>query len=92
MTNSSKDDGTIAVVMERLDKYRLPRTLDLKEKVDRGELLSDIEIEFLKRVFADANTMIPIVDRHPEYQDLAARVIDLYYEITNKALENEKKS
>ncbi|MGI9284695.1 MAG: hypothetical protein ACR2P1_04850 [Pseudomonadales bacterium] len=91
MTNSDEDDGTIAVVMERLHKYRLPRALDLKERVDRGELLSDIEIEFLKRVFADANTVMPIVDRHPEYQDLAARVIDLYYEITNKALENEKK-
>ena len=31
-----------------------------------------------------------LVDKHPEYQDLYARAVHLYKEITQKALENEK--
>jgi hypothetical protein len=79
------------VLLERLDKERLPRALALKEKVDRGETLSDYDFRFLKDVFGDANKIKPLLDRHPEYQDLATRVIHLYNEITKKALENEEK-
>ena len=31
-----------------------------------------------------------VIDDHPEYQELAARVITLFGEITAKGLENEK--
>ncbi|MDX2312756.1 MAG: hypothetical protein QNL90_01680 [Gammaproteobacteria bacterium] len=43
-------------------------------------------------MFADANHAAPFVDRHPELNELASRVISLYKEITDKALENEKNS
>ena len=92
MIKSTKDAGVIAVLLERLDKERLPRALALKEKVDRGEALSDYDLRFLEDVFADANKIKPLVDRHPEYQDLATRVMHLYNEITKKALENENRA
>jgi len=38
----------------------------------------------------DADQVRPVVERHPEYQDLAARILHLYREITEKALANEK--
>lgn len=92
MSEHSHDEGVIAALLERLNTQRLPRALELKDKVDRGEVLDDFDIEFLKQVFADASQVKPLVDRHPEYQTLVARLVDLYKDITDKALENEKAS
>jgi hypothetical protein len=86
----SKDDGVIAVLIERFNKERLPRVLRLKEKVDGGEKLSEMDISFLQQVFEDSKHTIPLGDKHPEYQDLMARVILLYREITEQALKNEQ--
>lgn len=90
MTQDADDRGLAAVVLERLEKERLPRALDLKEKVDSGARLDDMDIAFLERVFADSEDLKPMVARHPEYQELAARLVELYEHITSKALENEK--
>ena len=88
--NTSKDEGVIAVLIERFNKERLPRMLRLKEKVDSGEKLGDMDINFIKEVFKDANHVLPLGDRHPEYQDLIAKIIRLYHEITEQALKNEQ--
>ena len=92
MSNSTTDAGLISVLMERLEKQRLPRLLALKEKVDGGERLDDLELEYLEQVIADARGVIPLIDRHPEYQSLAAQVLDLYKNISEKALQLEKGS
>ena len=91
MTESSKDAALIQVLAERLEKIRLPVVLELKEKVDQGEVLNDLDIEFLEEVFVDAGTRKPLLDRHPEWQELAGRMASLYNEITAKALANESK-
>ncbi len=88
---SKKDAGTIQVLMNRLDTQRLPRALDLKNKVDRGERLDEQDTEFLNRVFEDAGTAQKLAAKHPEFQPLVARLISLYSEITRKGLENEQK-
>lgn len=92
MDQDSRDEGVITVLLERLSSQRLPRALALKEKVDAGEVLVDTDIQFLEQVFTDANQVKPFVDRHPEYQELASKMIGLYKEITDKALDNEKKT
>ena len=90
MTEKSEDAGMIAVLIQRFESERLPRALDLKEKVDRGETLNDNDIAFLEQVFEDANTLKPLLDRHDEYHKLVAQAINLYKEITEKGLANEK--
>ena len=92
MTKSTMDAGLISVLLDRLEKQRLPKILALKDKVDGGGLLGDYDIEFLEQVFTDAGKISALIDRHPEYKELAARILGLYNEITSKALENEKHS
>jgi len=92
MTEQPEDAGVIDVLMQRLEKQRLPRALALKEKVDRGERLGDEDIAFLETVFADASKVKPLLDKHPEYEVLAVKVMHLYKTITEKALENESQT
>ncbi len=90
MADASKDTGLITVLAQRLETQRLPRALTLKDKVDRGEKLNDFDIAFLEEVYEDIQKVRPLVDRHPEWQTIAAKVLQIYAEITAKALENEK--
>lgn len=90
MTESSGDAGVISVLIERFEEQRLPRALEMKERVDRGEKLSDIDLAFLKEVFADAQNMKTYIDKFPEYQSVAAQAMSLYSDISQKALENEE--
>ncbi len=92
MTEDLKDTGVITALLQRLERERLPRALDIKAKVDRGERLGDEDMVFLEQVFSDASKLKPLLDRHHEYQSLVAKVIHLYKSITDKALENEKRA
>jgi len=88
--STDKEAGVIQALVERLEKQRLPMALAIKEKVDQGGLLNEADIAFLEEVFAGSAQLKPMLDTHPEWQDLAARMIGLYGEITAKALENEQ--
>ena len=91
MSQVSAQDGVIVAVIERFEKFRLPRALDIKAKVERGECLDESDIDHLKLVMADAEDVKRIVDQRPDLQPLYTRVISLYQEITQKALENEQR-
>jgi hypothetical protein len=90
MNQEANDTGVATVIFERLEKERLPPALDLKAKVDAGGRLDDMDIAFLERVFADSEDLKPLLDRHPEYHELASKMMRLYQEITARGLENEK--
>ena len=90
MESTANDQGMLTVLVERLEKQRLPRALDLKEKVDRGEILTDYDLSFLEEVLTDSTNIKPLIERHPEYQLLAGKVTALYLEITGKALVNQQ--
>ncbi len=90
MAESEKDAGVFAVLMARFEKQRLPRALALREKVEKGEPLDEWDTTYLEEIMEDAREVKTLIDKHPEYQDLYARAVRLYKEITDKALENAK--
>ena len=87
---SQKDRGTAQVLLMRLENERLPFALKLKDKVDHGEVLSDYDTQFLKRVLKEAGDSKRLAAKLPQYQEIVQRMSDLYEEITRKGLENQK--
>ena len=92
MNDKEHDRGVIMVLMERLEKQRLPRARELKAKVDAGECLNNLDMEFIQEVIQSSGDVEGLLKRHPEYGDIAARALNLYNEIMDKALQNEKAS
>ncbi len=92
MSNDIEDTGMIEALLQRLNDFRLPRLLELKERVDSGATLDEYDIEFLERVLEDAHAGKPLSDRHPELQPLVAKLTALYHEITSKALDNAQRN
>lgn len=83
--------GTAYVLLMRLNNERLPRALELKAIVDRGQRLTDYDTLYLKRVISEANAVSRAANKLPEYRTLVTQMASLYDEITRKALVNEQK-
>jgi hypothetical protein len=88
----SSDLGLIQVLLDELEKHTLPRALELKDMVDRGEPLNDFDEAFLEHALEIAGKTDAVMARHAEYQALAASISHLCREITEKALDNAKRS
>ena len=54
------------------------------------ERLDDFDLAFLEDVFSDSQEIQPLMERHPEHQEIAAKMMALYHDITEKALANEQ--
>ena len=87
----SKKDGLITVLIERLVDIRIPRILDIKEKVENGNTLNDVDIQFFNHVLYDFKQNQHLLNENEELQKLAAQFIHFNNSITTMALENEKK-
>jgi hypothetical protein len=85
----TKDTGVLAALVTRFESQRLPRLLELREKVDGGHPLDEAELDFLQQVQKDASSAAPLIAQHPEYQDLFSRAVQLYSEIIATAMKNE---
>jgi len=90
MSDVSKDLGVIAVLAKRMVEERLPKALAMKARVDKGGLLNDLDLAFLEQVVKDAGQIRPMMEKDPRVREVAGQMLQLYKEITDKALANEK--
>ncbi|MFK5984522.1 MAG: hypothetical protein QM479_03705 [Pseudomonadota bacterium] len=88
----TKNEALIDVLIERFVKLRLPRILDIKEKLSQGESLNSMDIGFFKEIFSDIKQNYHLIEGNKELQELMARAIHLDKEITEMALINERKN
>lgn len=86
-----ENKGVLTVVLERLEKHRLPRIMRIKDLVDNGSTLNQTDINFLSKVFHDTQQYAYFVSNHQEYQNLFSNVTSLYDKIARNALDNEIK-
>ena len=90
MNDTSQHTRIIVTLAKRLETQRLPRALSLKQKVEDGEILNEFDISFLEEVIEDVRKIHPLVEQHPEWQPVLTKMLNLYNEITARAVENEK--
>lgn len=85
------DAGVSQVVIEQFVEDRLPALLEIKAQVDAGKALTGNELEVMTRIVEESEGFNHFVYEFPEYKVLVAKLIDLYEEISDKALENEQR-
>ena len=90
MSEISKQSGVVTVLANRMVEERLPKALALKARIDKGEVLNELDLNFLEQVLNDANAVLPLARDDPRVLELAGRMMTLYREITAKALANEQ--
>lgn len=90
MSDVSKDAGVIAVLAKRMVEERLPKALAMKERIDKGGVLNDLDLAFLEQIVNDAGQLRPLMEKDPRVKEIAGQMLQLYRGITEKALENEK--
>jgi hypothetical protein len=93
MTDQSKKDKGIALaLLDRFNNYRLPRAIEMKQRVDKGECLDDKDHVILKGVEEDMHKIATLVDRNPEFRDIYDQARGLWTSIIDKDKENRAKA
>jgi len=91
MTEFSNDLGIAIVLLERLTTEIIPKAKGIQRRLAGGEQLDHWDRQLLEELIRDAERIKPLVDRHPEYQELYCQVAHLYKQITDQAVLNEKR-
>jgi hypothetical protein len=90
MEKNESDKIVIDALFKRFTEQRLPRALDIEKRVNAGEILNHSDLTFLDVVLDDAKYVLQYSDKYPDYQEIVRKAIQMYSEISQKALENEK--
>jgi len=84
--------GIIQSLVQEFEQHHLPRLLRLKDRLDSGEPINDVDLEFLCREIKDAGLAMHMTVNFPEIQEFCFQMAHLYKEICDEALENEKRN
>ncbi|TNF98576.1 MAG: hypothetical protein EP297_07640 [Gammaproteobacteria bacterium] len=84
--------GVVVILLQRLENYCLPRALKIKEKVDLGGLLDEFDIDFMEEMFSEISESRSVIQRDQECERLAASMMQLYMQIADQAMLNEKQA
>ena len=86
----SAELDVIAVLLDRFNTYRLPYARHLQTRVDRGELLSEYDMRWLNKVFAESAHACRLAKKHARYREPVGQAMSLFGEIIRKGVENER--
>ena len=90
MKHSSADLGLITTLLDRFTNQRLPRLLEMKSRLDKGDKLDDRDLDLLQSIQDNFKKNQTLIDSYPQLESIVAKSIGLYSEITSRALENEQ--
>jgi hypothetical protein len=90
MADEQSNAGVEQALLAKLEQQVLPKTLGIQRRVEAGEKLTDRDIAFLDNVLKGLSRDQAKVEKNPKWSTLYTRLIDLYNQITRKALENEQ--
>ena len=83
--------GIIQSLVQDIERHRLPRLFRIKDKLDRGEVISDIDFEYLCKEIRDAGLAMHMTVNYPELQELCLSMSHFYKELCDEALDNEQR-
>ena len=89
MTMSRKDLGMAQVLLKRLNEELLPQALSMKQRVDKGERLTEYDRRILAQVAEDSRVILPLVERLPQFKTVADEAMSLFAYIAAKDRDNE---
>lgn len=81
--------GVLHSLMQEFEQHRLPRLLRLKDKVDRGETINDVDFDFLCKEIKDACVTKHLIVNYPELEEFCLQLGHLFKELCDEAVENE---
>ena len=82
--------GVIQSLVMEYERHKLPRIFRLKDKIDRGEIINDIDLEYICKQLKDASLAMHLTVHYPELQDFCLIMGHLCKDICEGALENQK--
>ena len=83
--------GIMQSLMQEFEQHRLPRLLRLKDKVDNGDAINEVDLDFLCKEIKDASLTVHMTVNYPELQEFCLYMCHMYKEICEEALENEQR-
>ncbi|MBE9560435.1 MAG: hypothetical protein IMF15_06570 [Proteobacteria bacterium] len=83
--------GIMQTLLLEFERHRLPRLLRLRDKVDRGEVLNEVDFEFLCKEIDDACITKHLIVSYPELEEFCLHMGHMFKELCDRAVENEKK-
>ena len=82
--------GIVQSLVQEFEQHRLPRLFRLKDKLDNGDPINDVDLEYLCKEIKDAGLAMHMTVNYPEMRDFCLSMSHLYKEICDEALENEQ--
>ena len=88
----SQDKCTITALLRWLESQSIPRTRTIEAALERGEKISDYDLDFFIKTITDTRYMVLVAERNKEYQELVGRLSSLYRSIVSQAVTNERQT
>lgn len=83
--------GIIQSLVQEIEQHRLPRLFRIKDKLDRGEVINDVDFECLCKDIRDAGLAMHLTVNYPELQEFCLSMSHFYKELCDEALNNQQR-